>query len=56
MSFMISPLDFSKRDGFVIVVAQDAHTGAVLMVARADREAIERTIAPCRIAISGMRQ
>jgi phosphoribosyl-ATP pyrophosphohydrolase/phosphoribosyl-AMP cyclohydrolase len=45
MTFMISTLDFSKRDGFVIVVAQDAHTDAVLMVARADREAIERTIA-----------
>jgi phosphoribosyl-ATP pyrophosphohydrolase/phosphoribosyl-AMP cyclohydrolase len=42
---MISTLDFSKRDGFVTVVTQDAHTGAVLMVAQADPEAIERTIA-----------
>lgn len=36
-------LDYSKNDGFVTVVAQDAGTGAVLMVAYADREAIERT-------------
>lgn len=42
---MLSSLDFTKRNGFVIVVTQDAHTGAVLMVAQADREAIERTIA-----------
>lgn len=45
MTFMLSSLDFSKRDGFVTVVTQDAHTGAVLMVAHADREAMERTIA-----------
>lgn len=36
-------LDFSKNGGLVTVVAQDATTGAVLMVAHADREAIERT-------------
>lgn len=36
-------LDFSRNDGLVTVVAQDAITGAVLMVAHADREAIERT-------------
>ncbi len=36
-------LDFSKNAGLVTVVAQDAVTGAVLMVAHADREAIERT-------------
>lgn len=38
-------LDFSKSDGVVTVVAQDDRTGAVLMVAEADREALERTIA-----------
>lgn len=36
-------LDFAKHGGLVTVVAQDAVTGAVLMVAHADREAIERT-------------
>lgn len=36
-------LDFTKNGGLVTVVAQDATTGAVLMVAHADREAIERT-------------
>lgn len=38
-------LDFGKGGGFVTVVAQDARTRAVLMVARADREALERTLA-----------
>lgn len=36
-------LDFAKGNGLVTVVAQDARTGAVLMVAHADREALERT-------------
>jgi phosphoribosyl-AMP cyclohydrolase / phosphoribosyl-ATP pyrophosphohydrolase len=36
-------LDYSRNAGLVTVVAQDAGTGAVLMVAHADREAIERT-------------
>jgi len=36
-------LDFTKNGGLVTVVAQDADTGAVLMVAHADRDAIERT-------------
>ncbi len=38
-------LNFEKGDGFVTVVTQDHRNGAVLMVARADREAIERTLA-----------
>src|ERR671914_2471594 len=42
---MLPDLDFSKGDGLVTVIAQDARTGAVLMVAGADREALERTIA-----------
>lgn len=41
----LNSLDFGKGGGFVTVVAQDALTGAVLMVARADREALERTVA-----------
>lgn len=36
-------LDFTRNGGLVTVVAQDAVTGAVLMVAHADREAIEHT-------------
>lgn len=35
---------FDKDAGTVVVVAQDAVTGRVLMVANADREALERTI------------
>ena len=38
-------LDFAKGNGLVVVVAQDDRTGAVLMVAFADREALERTVA-----------
>ena len=41
----LSTLDFSKGNGLVTVVAQDARSGAVLLVAHADREALERTIA-----------
>lgn len=39
----LATLDFDKGDGFVTVVCQDHRTGAVLMVARADREAMART-------------
>lgn len=41
----LDALDFAKGRGLVTVVAQDARTGAVLMVAHADREALERTLA-----------
>jgi phosphoribosyl-ATP pyrophosphohydrolase/phosphoribosyl-AMP cyclohydrolase len=37
-------LDFEKGNGVVTVVAQDAVSGAVLMVAHADREAVLRTL------------
>jgi len=37
-------LDFAKGGGLLTVIAQDAATGAVLMVAFADRAALERTI------------
>jgi phosphoribosyl-AMP cyclohydrolase / phosphoribosyl-ATP pyrophosphohydrolase len=41
----LETLDFAKGAGLVAVVAQDAESGAVLMVAHADREALERTLA-----------
>ncbi len=41
----LDTLDFTKGNGLVTVVAQDARTGAVLMLAHADREALERTVA-----------
>ncbi len=39
----LDALDFSKGNGLVTVVAQDARSGALLMLAHADREALERT-------------
>lgn len=45
MMLSLPILDFSKGDGVVTVVTQDARTGAVLMVAHADREALEQTVA-----------
>lgn len=41
----IGTLDFAKGNGLITVVAQDVRNGAVLMVAFADREAMERTVA-----------
>ncbi len=41
----LAQLNFEKGNGLVTVVAQDAATGRVLMVAHADREALERTLA-----------
>ncbi|HEU4631852.1 MAG TPA: phosphoribosyl-ATP diphosphatase [Gemmatimonadaceae bacterium] len=41
----LDTLDFGKGNGLVTVVAQDAASGTVLMVAHADREALERTVA-----------
>jgi phosphoribosyl-ATP pyrophosphohydrolase/phosphoribosyl-AMP cyclohydrolase len=40
----VDALAFDKERGTVVVVAQDAVTGRVLMVAHADREAIEMTM------------
>lgn len=40
----IDALKFDNERGTVVVVAQDAVTGRVLMVAHADREALEQTI------------
>src|ERR1043166_3168761 len=44
MTLNIGSLDFSKSDGLVTVVTQDAVSGSVLMVAHVDREVIEKTI------------
>lgn len=40
----LDALDFDKGGGLVSVVVQDSTSGAVLMTAFADREALERTI------------
>jgi len=40
----LDALRFDKERATVVVVAQDAATGRVLMVANADREALDRTI------------
>jgi phosphoribosyl-ATP pyrophosphohydrolase/phosphoribosyl-AMP cyclohydrolase len=40
----LDALNFTKGGGLVTVVAQDAESGAVLMVAHADREALQRTL------------
>jgi phosphoribosyl-AMP cyclohydrolase / phosphoribosyl-ATP pyrophosphohydrolase len=41
----LDKLDFTKGNGLVTVVAQDSNTGVLLMVAHADREALEKTVA-----------
>jgi phosphoribosyl-ATP pyrophosphohydrolase/phosphoribosyl-AMP cyclohydrolase len=41
----LGTLDFETGGGLVTVVAQDAVSGRVLMLAYADREALERTVA-----------
>ena len=45
MSIDIGACDFTKGNGLVTVVTIDDLTGRVLMVAQADREALERSIA-----------
>jgi phosphoribosyl-ATP pyrophosphohydrolase/phosphoribosyl-AMP cyclohydrolase len=40
----LDALDFAKGGGLVTVVTQDARSGAVLMVAHADRDALQRTL------------
>ncbi len=41
----LDQLDFSKGDGLLTVITQDACSGVVLMQAYADREALEHTLA-----------
>jgi phosphoribosyl-AMP cyclohydrolase / phosphoribosyl-ATP pyrophosphohydrolase len=43
-SLNLDPVSFDRDKGTVVVVAQDAVSGRVLMVANADREALEHTI------------
>jgi phosphoribosyl-ATP pyrophosphohydrolase/phosphoribosyl-AMP cyclohydrolase len=40
----LDTLDFAKGDGLVTIVVQHAHDDVVLMVAHADREALEATL------------
>jgi len=40
----VEEVDFAKGDGLVPVVAQEAVTGKILMLAYANREALERTM------------
>ena len=40
----LDALNFAKGDGLVTVVTQDVESGAVLMVAHADREALQHTL------------
>jgi phosphoribosyl-ATP pyrophosphohydrolase/phosphoribosyl-AMP cyclohydrolase len=43
-TFDLDSLDFTKSSGLVTVVVQDATSGSVLMVAHADREAMQKTL------------
>ena len=45
MSLDIAKVDFDKGDGLVPAILQDATTGAVLMLAYMNREALEQTLA-----------
>jgi phosphoribosyl-ATP pyrophosphohydrolase/phosphoribosyl-AMP cyclohydrolase len=44
MSLDITTIDFSKGDGLVPAIVQDADTGAVLMLGYMNREALEQTL------------
>lgn len=45
MSLDISTIDFAKGDGLVPAIVQDADSGAVLMMAYMNREALQATLA-----------
>lgn len=45
MSVDISTVDFAKSDGLVPAIVQDVDTGAVLMMAYMNREALQQTLA-----------
>jgi phosphoribosyl-ATP pyrophosphohydrolase/phosphoribosyl-AMP cyclohydrolase len=45
VSIDIAKVDFGKGDGLVPAIVQDADTGAVLMMAYMNREALEQTLA-----------
>ncbi|HSJ30417.1 MAG TPA: bifunctional phosphoribosyl-AMP cyclohydrolase/phosphoribosyl-ATP diphosphatase HisIE [Longimicrobiales bacterium] len=44
-SAALDRLDFARGGGLIAVIAQHAHTGEVLMLAYANRDALERTLA-----------
>jgi phosphoribosyl-ATP pyrophosphohydrolase/phosphoribosyl-AMP cyclohydrolase len=44
VSLEVSTVDFAKGDGLVPAIVQDADTGAVLMMAYMNREALEQTL------------
>ena len=44
-AFDLSSVDFAKGDGLVPAIVQDADSGAVLMMAYMNREALEQTVA-----------
>lgn len=44
MSIDVTRVDFAKADGLVPAIVQDADTGAVLMLAYMNREALEQTL------------
>jgi phosphoribosyl-ATP pyrophosphohydrolase/phosphoribosyl-AMP cyclohydrolase len=44
VSFDVGTVDFAKTDGLVPAIVQDADTGAVLMMAYMNREALEQTL------------
>lgn len=44
MSIDIAKVDFGKGDGLIPAIVQDASTGAVLMLAYMNREALEQTL------------
>ena len=45
LSIEVATVDFSKGEGLVPAIVQDADTGAVLMLAYMNREALEQTLA-----------
>jgi phosphoribosyl-AMP cyclohydrolase / phosphoribosyl-ATP pyrophosphohydrolase len=45
LSIEVAAVDFSKGEGLVPAIVQDADTGAVLMLAYMNREALEQTLA-----------
>lgn len=45
MSLDVARIDFAKGDGLVPAIVQDADTGAVLMMAYMNREALDQTLA-----------
>jgi phosphoribosyl-ATP pyrophosphohydrolase/phosphoribosyl-AMP cyclohydrolase len=45
---LLDKLDFKKGNGLIPVVVQDAKTKETLMLAYANREAVEKTLSTCK--------